>query len=106
MPPSRCAVPSSIWVQRNTLYTGGSVESYSTYPGMYVPHPVGIRPALLTRSPRDVATELLALSKMNWNQARLDARLPITLRTAEQVKRVLRFCRPNQAVATRYAQYM
>jgi hypothetical protein len=67
---------------------------------------VGIRPALLTRSPRDVATELLALSKMNWNQVRLDARLPITLRTAEQVKRVLRFCRPNQAVATRYAQYM
>jgi len=67
---------------------------------------VGIRPALLTRSPHDVATELLALSKMNWNQARRDARLPITLRTAEQVKRVLRFCRPNQAVATRYAQYM
>jgi len=43
---------------------------------------------------------------MNWNQARLDARLPITLCTAEQVKRVLRFCRPNQAVATRFAQYM
>jgi hypothetical protein len=92
--------------EEHALYTGGSVEFYSTYPGMYVPHPVGIRPALLTRSPRDVATELLALSKMNWNQARLDARLPITLRTAEQVKRVLRFCRPNQAVATRYAQYM
>jgi len=106
VPPSRCAVPSSIWVQRNTLYTGGSVESYSTYPGMYVPHPVGIRPALLTRSPRDVATELLALSKMNCNQAPLDARLPITLLTAEQVKRVLRFCRPNQAVATHFAQYM
>ena len=34
------------------------------------------------------------------------ARLPITLRTAEQVKRVLRFCRPNQAVATHFAQYM
>lgn len=70
------------------LYTGGSIEFYSTYPGMYVPHPIGIRPALLTRSPRDLAVELLALSKMNWNQARLDGRLPITLRTAEQVKKV------------------
>jgi hypothetical protein len=46
------------------------------------------------------------LSKMNWNQARLDGRLPITLRTAEQVKRVLRFCDPAQTIATRYAQYM
>lgn len=88
------------------LYTGGSVEFYSTYPGMYVPRPIGIRPALLTRSPRDLAIELLALSKMNWNQARLDGRYPITLRTAEQVKKVLRFCGPAQNVATRYAQYM
>jgi hypothetical protein len=73
---------------------------------MYVPHPIGIRPAQLTRSPRDVAMELLALSKMNWNQARLDGRYPITLHTAEKVKRVLRFCQPGQAIATRYAQYM
>jgi hypothetical protein len=88
------------------LYTSGSVEFYSTYPGLYVPHPIGIRPALLTCSPHDLAVELLALSKMNWNQARLDGRLPITLRTAEQVKRVLRFCDPAQLIATRYAQYM
>ncbi len=90
----------------HALYTGGSIEFYSTYPGMYVPHPIGIRPAQLTRSAREVAMELLALSKMNWNQARLDGRYPITLRTAEKVKRVLRFCDPGQAIATRYAQYM
>ena len=27
--------------EEHALYTGGSVEFYSTYPGMYVPHPVG-----------------------------------------------------------------
>jgi hypothetical protein len=53
-----------------------------------------------------VAVEMLAHSKMNGNQARLDGRHPITLRTAEQVKKVLRFCDPQQLVATRYAQYM
>jgi hypothetical protein len=90
----------------HALYTGGSIEFYSTYPGMYVPHPIGIRPAHMTRSPREVAMELLALSKMNWNQARLDGRYPITLYTAEKVKRILRFCDPSQAIATRYAQYM
>lgn len=90
----------------HALYTGGSIEFYSTYPGMYVPRPIGIRPAKLTRSHREVAMEMLALSKMNWNQARLDGRYPITLQTAEKVKRVLRFCNPGQTIATRYAQYM
>jgi hypothetical protein len=92
--------------EESLLYTRGSVEFYSTYPGMFVPQPLGIRPARSTRSIRDLATELLALSKMNWNQTGLDGRLPITLRTASQVKRVLRFCDPAQNVATRYAQYM
>jgi hypothetical protein len=96
----------SLSEDEHVLYTGGSIEFYNTYPGMYVPRPIGIRPAQLTRSPRDLAIETLALSKMNWNQARLDGRYPITLRTAEQVKRVLRFCDPTQRVATRYAQYM
>ncbi len=92
--------------EESELYTRGSVEFYSTYPGMFVPQPVGIRPALRTRSTRDLAIELLALTKMNWNQSGLDGRIPITLRTANQVKRVLRFCDPAQNVATRYAQYM
>jgi hypothetical protein len=92
--------------EEHVLYTGGSIEFYSTYPGMYVPRPIGIRPARVTRSPREVAIEVLALSKMNWNQARLDGRQPITLHTAETVKRVLRFCNPDQTIATRYAQYM
>ena len=88
------------------LYTRGSVNFYSAYPGMYVPHPVGLRPTRLTISPRELGVEILALSKMNWNQSRLDGRLPITLRTAEQVKKILRFCDPAVEVATRYAQYM
>jgi hypothetical protein len=43
---------------------------------------------------------------MNWNQTRLDGRLPVTLWTASQVKAILRFCGPDQAIATRYAHYM
>jgi hypothetical protein len=88
------------------IYTKGSVDFYSTYPGMYVPRPLGLRPARLTISPRELGTEVLALSKMNWNQSRLDARLPITLKTADQVKRILRFCDPTQPIASRYAEYM
>ena len=30
--------------EEHVLYTGGSVEFYSTYPGLYVPHPIGSAP--------------------------------------------------------------
>ena len=43
---------------------------------------------------------------MNWNQTRLDARDPVTISTANQVKAILRFCAPDQPIATRYAKYM
>ena len=92
--------------QEIVLYTKGSVEFYSTYPGMYVPQPIGIRPARPIRSARDTGCETLALTKMNWNQTRLDGRNPVTIRTANQVKAILRFCAPDQAIATRYANYM
>jgi hypothetical protein len=88
------------------LYTTGSIEFYSTYPGMYIPQPIGLRAVTPSLSHRDIAGEVLALTKMNWNQTRLDGRLPVTLRTANQVKAILRFCAPDQAIATRYAHYM
>jgi hypothetical protein len=88
------------------LYSRGSIDFYSTYPGMYVPSPIGLRHVNPTQSPAALGREILALTKMNWNQTRLDGKLPVTLRTAEQVKRVLRFCDPDQQLATRYAHYM
>jgi hypothetical protein len=57
------------------------------------------------RSPRDTGSETLALTKMNWNQTRLRP-VPITIRAANQVKAVLHFSDPAQAIAARYANYM
>ena len=47
-----------------------------------------------------------ARQKKDENQTRPDGRFPVTLRTANQVKSVLRFCPADDAVATRYAHYM
>ena len=96
----------SVEEDQAALYTKGSVQFYSTYPGMYVPQPIGVRPAMTDRSLREICAEILALSKMNWNQTQLDGRLPVTLRTAHQVKSVLRFVDRNAAPATRYAHFM
>lgn len=90
----------------HALYTHGGVPYYKTYPGMYVPRPLGIRPAETQRSIESVATEVLALTKLNWNRARLDARKPITLLTAHRVGDVLRHVDPAVSPAARYAYYM
>jgi len=90
----------------HALYTHGSVPYYKTYPGMYIPRPLGVRVADSDRSVEDIASEILALSKLNWNRARLDARKPITLLTARRVGEVLRHVPEEVAPATRYAYYM
>lgn len=46
-------------------------------------------------SPEHLAEELLALTKMNWNQTQLDARMPITLRTADRVGEILASPQPS-----------
>ena len=88
------------------LYTHGSVPYYKTYPGMYVPRPLGIRPCDTARGIDDIAAEILALSKLNWNRARLDARRPITLLTARRVGEILRHVPLDTEPAAHYSYYM
>jgi hypothetical protein len=88
------------------LYTRGSVEWYETYAGMYVPRPIALRVAQIERSLRDIADEVLALSKMNWNSTRFDGRLPVTLRTARQVADIIKHLAPDDPVEPNYGYYM
>lgn len=91
---------------QGVLYTRGSVEWYETYAGMYVPRPIALRAAHIERSLRDVAEEVLALTKMNWNSTRFDGRLPVTLRTARQVADIIKHLAPDQPVEPNYGYYM
>lgn len=88
------------------LYTRGSVEWYGTYPGMYVPRPIALRGAHIERSLPEIAEEVLALSKMNWNSTRFDGREPVTLRTARQVADIIKHLPPDAYVEPTYAYYM
>jgi hypothetical protein len=90
----------------HALYTHGSVPFYKTYPGLYVPRTLGIRPALTERGVEEIAAEILALTKLNWNRARLDGKKPITLLTAERVGQILRHVPAETTPAARYANYM
>ena len=79
---------------------------YSTYPGMYVPVPLAFRLIECESSPDHLAEELLALTKMNWNQTQLSTRKPITLETAKRVGDILRRLLPDVQPQARYALYM
>lgn len=96
----------SLTDSRHILYTRGSVPFYETYPGMYVPRPLGFRTVDVETPPDVLASELLALTKMNWNATPLDASQPITLRTASTVAQVLRHLGPEDEPRGRYAHYM
>jgi len=97
---------ATISERRHILYTRGSVDLYRLYPGMYIPIPLGIRPAMTEYSIESLAKEVLALSKMNWNQSQLDGRLPITLRASKKVAGILKYLPDGQPASNRYAMYM
>jgi hypothetical protein len=93
--------------ERNcVLYTRGSVSFFETYPGLYVPGPLLIRSELTQETQRGLAREILALTKMNWNNTQFDGAAPVTLRAAHQVKEVLRFCDAATVIEPHYSFYM
>lgn len=88
------------------LYTRGSVEFFRTYPGLYVPRPLLLHAEDKGIDLQAAALEILGLSKMNWNNAQLDERDPLTLRTADSVGRILKYVSVDQEIATRYGFFM
>jgi hypothetical protein len=97
----------SLDARNHVLYTRGSVPYYATYPGMYVPRPLKFQVARGDTSPRKLAEEILALTKLNWNNTQFDGGEPITMRVARQVGKVLKYV-PTEGgvVQPRYSFYM
>ena len=87
-------------------YTKGSVDFFSTYPGLYVPRPLGFRCDQVAATPPYLAQEILALTKMNWNNTRFDGGQPITLHCARQVGQILKYFGPNDHYEPYYRFYM
>ena len=88
------------------LYTKGSVDFFSAYPGMYVPRPLEIRYDQIAATPTYLAQEILALTKMNWNNTQFDGKEPITLRCARQVGQILKYFGPDDHYQPYYRFYM
>jgi hypothetical protein len=92
--------------ERSVLYTRGSVDFYATYPGMYVPRPLALHVARSDHAPESIAREVLALTKMNWNDTQFDNREPITIKAARKVGEILPYLAPSDRMPARYSYYM
>lgn len=88
------------------LYTRGSNYFFETYPGMYVPRPLEFSSSLSEQSPEFLANEILALSKMNWNNTQFDGQLPITLTASKYVGSILKYLKEGEVAESRYSFYM
>jgi len=91
---------------RFILYTKGTVPFYEMYPGPYIPRTLSVRKEVCDASIGDICREILALTKMNWNNTQLDAFEPLPLRAAREVGAILKYCGDTDPIATFYRHYM
>lgn len=88
------------------LYTKGSVELFQTYAGLYIPKTLKMNIAYTDQSAKYLATEILALTKMNWNNTQLDNSLPITIKAARQVSEIIKYIDEDGYIEPNYSFYM
>jgi hypothetical protein len=88
------------------LYTRGGVDFFQTYPGMYVPRAIEITAEDSDRSITSITGEMLALTKMNWNNTQFDNSMPITIQAARRVGRILKYLGKDDHVNSLYSYYM
>jgi hypothetical protein len=65
-----------------------------------VPQPLAITLHQTELSPQQHASEILALTKLNWNHSRLDGREPITTLAARGIGNILRQVAPGDVIGS------
>ena len=92
---------------KGLLYTNGSIPYYGTYPGLYDPRPLLLCPHKSSNSTiYQIAQEVFALTKVNWNSTQMNQRLPIPVRASRKVGEVLKYITEGQTVSTDYSRYI
>jgi len=95
----------SLTEKEHLLYTSGYIPRIRTYPGHSVPEPL----YLIHEGDSgiiEICTEILGLTKLNWNTTSFATYLPITLEFSEKVGQVLSELDKNLEVQNHYRFYM
>ncbi|GGD68483.1 hypothetical protein GCM10011514_35740 [Emticicia aquatilis] len=92
--------------KNHLLYTRGSVLYYETSTSKYIPNPLQIRLYRFDESPNLICEEILALTKMNWNNTQFDKRSPITIECSHKVGEILKYLEEGEDPQLKYSFYM
>ena len=95
-------LPDRSWL----LYTKAYAPFLKLYPGPHIPRPLEILQHIGDSLPETISEEIIALTKLNWNNADYASYLPITLQFARQVGRIMREIPKSEDVQTKYMYYM
>jgi hypothetical protein len=88
------------------LYTQGSVDFYHCYPCLYAPRTFDVQLDHAEAGVIGLLTEMLALTKMNWNSTELINLEPTTVSAARSVGSILRHIPAGRAMQSRFSSFM
>jgi hypothetical protein len=88
------------------LYTFGYIPYLGVYPGPRVPSPLEILEHHGSASMDRICSEIMALTKLNWNNAKFCTKAPITIGFARRVGEILRNSPPGTKPAEKFKFYM
>jgi hypothetical protein len=88
------------------VYTKGYVPYQRAYLGPRVPKPLEITQHFGDTTQDEIAKEIMALSRLDWNTADYSSYLPITLKCAYKVGEVLGLVRQGDPIKQQYKFYM
>lgn len=93
--------------RRNYLvYTRGYIPFLRAYPGMRIPNSLEVVEHVGDSSADKVCSEILALTKLNWNNCGFAGGSPITIAFSKQVGRILTELSTGIAPQTKYRFFM
>jgi len=88
------------------LYTTGYVPYYESFPGVHIPRGIEISIYSGDSTIRKVAEEIMALTKLNFNNCSYYDSFPITIRFAQKVGEIIQYMDEGVDPPNKYFYYM
>ena len=88
------------------LYTTGFISALNAYPHGHVPSPLQVTDHIGDSSIETILSEILILTKMNWNSASFAGMSPITLRFSRLVADIMREIPSDREPLPQFKYYM
>lgn len=71
------------------LFTSGYVPALASYPGPSAPRPIHLKCQRIDTSIETICTDILGLSKLDWNSSTFYTKLPVTIGVSKKVGDIL-----------------